>query len=386
MSISTRLINAKKILIIIIVFLALINSLFFLTDTTYIYKAIRYTTADIDDYKIFENQIVLTGEIQQWSISSRYNQLQLPDTLISELEELKTVAFLIVKDSTILFEKYWGGYEDSTPVNSFSIAKSIVSLLTGIALDEGKIKNLDEPVGNYLSEFNKGEKSKITIRHLLTMTSGLNFEESYLSPFSHTTEAYYGSDLKRLIRKLKVEMKPGTQFRYKSGDTQILSFILEKATGKTLSNYAAEKIWKPIGSEHDALWSLDKKEGVEKAYCCFYSNARDFARLGRLVLQNGKWDNRQIVSEHFIHQSLQPVNINDTEGNTVDYYGFYWWLIPSYKGYDIFYARGILGQYIINIPEKNIIIVRLGKERGEKIGNHYRETFDMIDAVLKTVN
>lgn len=375
----------KKSFAVFLVVFALLNCVLLFSDTFYVYKAIWHYTADIDDYKIFPNRIVKSGTKQEWEIGYDYNKINLPKSLNDELEKIKTIAFLIIKDDSIRFEKYWNGYSDTSQSNSFSIAKSIVSILTGIALSEGKINSLDDAVGNYLSEFKEGEKSQITIRHLLTMSSGLNFQEAYLSPISHTTEAYYGSDLKKLIRKLKVIKKPGTEFSYKSGDTEILAMVLESATGMSLSQYASKKLWKPIGASRDALWSLDKKDGMEKAFCCFNSNARDFAKIGKLYLQNGNWNEKQIVPENFVRQSLQPVMLKDTDGQAVDYYGYLWWLL-QYKGNNIFYARGILGQYLIVIPEKNIIIVRLGKSRGEKIGNHYHETYSMIDVAMEMFN
>jgi len=325
---------------------------------------------------------VKAGEGNQWLLSKRYNQTPLSETLKNELEELKTVAFLVVKNDSIIYEQYQEGYSDSSLSNSFSMAKSIVGVLAGIALEEGKIK-IDQPVSDFLPEFRKGDKGKITIRHLLTMSSGLNWWETYISPISHTTEAYYGTDLPKLINKLKVEKEPGTEFRYNSGDPQILSFVLEAATGKKLSDYASEKLWQPIGAVHDALWNLDKEDGKEKAYCCFYSNARDFARLGKLYLNKGSWNDRQVVPEHYVERSVSPIGLNNTDGKPVDYYGYLWWLLPDSK-YPVFYARGILGQFIIVIPEKRLIIVRLGHKQGKKINNHPQEVYIYVDEVLAT--
>jgi CubicO group peptidase (beta-lactamase class C family) len=183
---------------------------------------------------------------------------------------------------------------------------------------------------------------------------------------------------------MKLVRTPGTIFSYKSGEAQLLAMTLEKAVGEHLSDYASEKLWQPIGAEHPAYWSLDHKNGEEKAYCCFNSNARDFARLGELYLHGGNWKGKQIVDSAYVRQSVEPNKLSDEDGNTVDYYGYLWWLLP-YKGHRIFYAQGLLGQYVIVIPDKNLIVVRLGSKRGDPKGDHtYKIVYDMVDWALKT--
>ena len=244
------------------------------------------------------------------------------------------------------------------------MAKSITSLLIGAALKEGKIKSIEEPVGNYLPEFATGEKAKVRIIDLLTMSSGTNWDESYSNPFSVTAELYYGDDAYKTATGVKMIKQPGTYHTYKSGDTQLLGLILEKATGKSLSAYASEKLWQPIGAQHPALWSTDKEGGNEKAYCCFNSNARDFARIGQLMLDSGRWKGTEIITPAYYTQSVKPCMIPDEDGKPCDYYGLQWWLVPYEPG--VFYARGILGQYIIVMPAKHMVIVRLGKHRSAK--------------------
>jgi CubicO group peptidase (beta-lactamase class C family) len=352
------------------------------TGRAYIYKTLLYTNADIDDYKIFDNRVVQPGIPQPWPLAKNYNKICLPDSLLQTLKELKTTAFLIIRNDSLLYEKYNEGYGEKSISNSFSVAQSIVNILTGIALKEGKIKSLDEPVGDFLPAFKNGRKSKVTIRHLLSMSSGLNWDESYSSLLSPTTEAYYGFDLEKLISKYDVINEPGTICSYKTIDVQTLSMVLHKATGKSLSDYASEKLWGKIGAEAQALWSLDHKDGDEKAYCCFNAEARDFARIGKLYLDSGKWKNEEIVPREFVLQSTTPNMLKDENGETTDYYGYLWWII-NYRGERGFYARGILGQYVIVLPKHNIIIVRLGEKRGNVIINHcHKEVLQMIDAVL----
>jgi CubicO group peptidase (beta-lactamase class C family) len=152
-------------------------------------------------------------------------------------------------------------------------------------------------------------------------------------------------------------------FTYLSGNTQLLGFVLRKATGKTLSDYASEKLWKPLGAAHQAWWSLDHKNGDEKAFCCFNSNARDFARFGKLYLDSGRWNGKQIVPQDYVLASTHPAGLKNDDGKNNDTYGYMWWLIPNYKGHYVFYMRGILGQYMLVIPDQKMIVVRLGKKR-----------------------
>ena len=229
---------------------------------TYLFKAVYYNFAGIDDYKIFTNNQVANGDPQAWPVSALYNKINSPDTLNELLAELKTVAVVVIKNDSLLYEKYWDGYSDSSLSNSFSMAKSITSLLIGAAIKEGKIKSVDEPVGNYLPEFKEGLAAELKIKDLLTMSSGSNSDESYANPLSVTTESYYGGRIcTRLPAGVNTVKKPGTYHSYKSGDTELLGLILEKATGQSLGGYASDKLWKPLGAEQPALWiQINKRE------------------------------------------------------------------------------------------------------------------------------
>ena len=354
---------AKFIIVAVLVILVLPV----LIGKTYLYKAIVYNFAGIDDYSILDNRSVLAVQPVPWRFSADYGKVNIPDTLEQYLTKLQSVGLVLVQNREIVVEKYWNGYNDSSLSNSFSVAKSITSLLIGAAIHEGKIASVNDPVGKYLPEFNEGEKAKVKIVDLLTMSSGSNWNESYANPLSETTELYYGTNVYKTATRVNIVKPPGTYHAYKSGDTQLLGLIVEKATGKSLSVYAAEKIWQPLGAEHAALWSIDKPNGNEKAYCCFNSNARDFARLGQLMLDSGKINGRAVIDSAFFRKSVAPCKIIDENNMPCNYYGYQWWIIPGRQ--DIFYARGILGQYIICIPARNMVIVRLGEKRDEKINN-----------------
>ncbi|MFN5222742.1 MAG: serine hydrolase domain-containing protein [Bacteroidota bacterium] len=349
---------------VVLIALVIGNLALYLSGKWYYYKALVYNYVDIDDLDLFAYRTIESGNPEPWPIGTDYNKVALSDTLQKTIDQYRTVAFLVIKDDSIRHEQYHEGYGTASLSNSFSMAKSVVGLLIGIAVDEGKIKSLDDPIYLYYPEYGEGENRKLTIRHLLAMSSGLDYDEGYASLTSPTTRSYYDTKLREQMNDLCVKEEPGKNFEYRSSDTQVLSFVLKTATGKTVSEYASEKLWKPLGAEHDAQWSLDREEGDEKAYCCIYSNARDFARIGKLILNKGRWNDKQIVSEGYISQSLTPAPIMDGEAPNVSY-GFQWW-IREQDGKTVYYARGILGQYIFVIPSENIIIVRLGHERGEK--------------------
>lgn len=384
----SKLKSIAKFLIVIFVF---INLAILATDRTYIYKAFACTymkgrtSAEIDNYLFFDNREVKAGVPQPWNVSKNYNQKAVPNKGLSELEKMKSIAFLIVRNDSIVHEQYWEGYNQNSLSNSFSMAKSIVSMLVGIAIDEGKIENEDQSVADFLPEFKAGDKSNITIKHLLTMSSGINFDENYKSPISYTAEAYFGKDLVATTMKYKATEEPGKVWKYLSGNTELLGLIVEKATGKTISEYASEKLWKPMGASMDALWSLDTEGGHEKAYCCFNTNARDFARFGKLFLDTGKWNGQTIISEDYVLKSTTPADLKYKDGKQNSKYGYQWWLMPNYKGHTIYYMRGILGQYVICIPDQNMVVVRLGHKREKELNEegHPLDVITYIDTALE---
>lgn len=332
----------------------------------YLRQTIRHGYPSIDDIKIFPFHVIKAKDPKPWITSEKYNQKELDKKYIPAFEELKTIAFLVVRHEEIVFEKYWESYDEYSLTNSFSMAKSIVGLLVGCAIDDGLIKSVNQPVKDFVPNFDHPEFTTLTIRHLLTMSAGVDFDEAYSSVFSKTTRFYYGNNLEEMTLNMKQIEEPGKFFYYQSGVTQLLALILEKATGKGLSDYASEKLWTPIHAEKDAVWSLDKKDGVEKAFCCIYSNARDFARLGQLILNKGKWDNKQIISTSYLDASLTPDTtlISRKLQRVNKLYGYQWWIIPQ-KEETVYLAKGLYGQYIYVLPAHNAVIVRLGHKRSE---------------------
>ncbi|MCX7861482.1 MAG: beta-lactamase family protein [Bacteroidales bacterium] len=359
----------------------------FVFQSCYISRALYYQTAGIYDYKIFPYRTIAASEspiaLKQ---SVHYNQKNLSSEYFQEFMKYKTTAFLVLKDDSLIFEQYWNNGGPNVISNSFSMAKSITGLLIGFAIQDGKIKSVDQYACEYLPEFNSACKKHIRIKDLLTMSSGLTWDESYFNPFSKTTRAYYGRNLYKQMMNLRVMQTPGYTFRYLSCNTQILGLLLSEALNKNISEYTYEKLWNPIGAEHAALWSIDRKNGYEKAYCCFYATARDFAKIGLFVLHEGKVNGKQILNEKYIKESTSPAkNLTDNEGNSVDFYGYQWWLL-NYKNMNITLAWGLYGQFIIIIPEKQMVIVRLGhKSTRQTIGHYTADLYRYIDAAFDLV-
>lgn len=341
--------------------------LLYISDYNYLLTAVSniylkgHTTAFLSDYNYFDNRVVPPSENPEpWPLHKDFNTKELSPTQEQINFNNKTVAFLILKNDSLYFEKYYEDYGIDSKSNAFSMAKSYVAALLGKAIMEGYIKSLDQPVIDFIPEL-KGEFAQmVTVGDLASMASGQKWDEAYYSPTSVTTAAYFVKDLDQLILDQPIDQAPGKSYIYKSGTTQLLGMVIAKATGKTLSDYLYESFWNPMGAEHEALWQLDSAEkGMEKAYCCIASNARDFARLSKLYKNHGKWNGKILLDSTFIAKSIQPRFPESPE------YGYSWWL-KNYKGHEVFMNRGHLGQYVLTFPKENLILVRLGRSKGVK--------------------
>ena len=316
---------------------------------------------------------------------------ELRNYLDTNLSRSFTAAFLVIKNDSIIYERYFNGFSQSSLLPSFSVAKSFVATLVSIAAEEGNIKSLQESITTYIPELYKKDKrfAKITIQHLLDMKSGLHFNEGSYGMKDDAIKLGFRPNLLKHALKIKVEREPGQVFNYQSINTELLALVVERATGKKLSAYLQEKIWQPLGAEYGATWNVDsKKHQQEIAFAGLNATARDFAKLGQLYLQNGQWKEKQILSPTWV----QTVNNADSM-HKANGYKNQWWsslnyayfqdslaalsfknktpyatsLKKSSKGYrvgyrtDAFSAEGILNQYIYINPEKNVVIVRLGR-------------------------
>lgn len=362
--------------------------LLYVFDLDYLIKAVRtiyargYTTAYLEDYKVFDNRVIEAGEGQSWAIHQDYNTVEATETLQAFHDQSQSVAFMIIKNDSIWHETYFEGFDQNSKSNSFSMAKSIVSALLGKAIMDGYINSLDQKVSDFYPQFGDGLGANMTVGDLSSMSSGLNWDEAYYSPLSITTRSYFDDNLEKVILGLRVVDEPGQSFKYLSGSTELLAMVISKATSKTLSSYLSESFWKPMGAENEAFWQLDSEEqGLEKAYCCIGSNARDFARFGKLYKQHGQWNGIQLLDSSFVAKSVTPRFPDSPE------YGFGWWL-ANHLNKDIFYMRGHLGQLVIVIPEDDLIIVRLGRtitKNDVAIDPHSPDFYTIIEEVYKMI-
>lgn len=357
----------KRLAILFVIIIILTNAFILITGRTYIYKGLKETYLigrsgpSIYDSLVFDNRKILgTGNSDDWL--SEVTKKQLSTEQIQSLIELESTSFLVVQHGKVVVEHYFDNHTKKTLSNSFSGSKSVVGLLIGIAVDKGMIKSLDEPIYKYL-DFITVKDSNVTIRHLLGMTSDIDWSESGSNPLSDNAEAYYGSDLLASMKKQPFKGSPNKVFDYASGNSQLLGLILEKATGQKVSDFMSENLWKKINAETDALWSLDSEEGIEKAFCCLYSTTRDYARLGQLVLNKGIWAEDTVISSVMLKELTTNYVLDDKENHC---YGLHYWILndPNHK---VIYTRGIKGQYIISIPDLDVVIVRTGHKRLDNI-------------------
>ncbi|MCM1067373.1 MAG: beta-lactamase family protein [Muribaculaceae bacterium] len=274
-------------------------------------------------------------------------------------------ALLIVRNDTILLEKYYGSFSQLSPSNIFSITKAITALLCGIAIDEGYI-SLTDPVTKYITELNNADPmfKELTIEHLLDMRTGIDFQESYgWNPFSKMAKLYYGKDVVKQFKKLHFTSKPGTAHYYNSMATALLGVAIERAVGTPYARYLQEKVWKPLDMEVDAFISLDdNKNRQAKAYGGLVSNVRDLAKIGRLYINGGVYGNKRIVSKEWIDRSTHSSLENEA-------YSLGWNnIITRIDGKDVvtprFFAIGLFGQVLFCDPTQNLIFVTLGEKKG----------------------
>lgn len=371
-----------------------------LPSNSYINKALLHQSPKIDNYSIFKNRVVSANAPQPWLFADDVETTKIAPGFVNDFAKYESVAFIVIQHNRIVLEQYWDNYSPLSLSNSFSMSKSIVSLLVGCAIKDGYIKNVNQPVSDFLPEWKSFDGRVLTIKDLLTMSAGVDWKEAHSSLFSKTTDAYYGKDLWRVTQTEKLIEKPGVKFNYQSGVTQMLAFLLQKATGKNISTYASEKIWTPIHAEEDALWSLDKKDGMEKAFCCFNTNARDFARIGQLIVNKGFWNGKPVVDSSYIRQATTPASYLQYTPTLLDgvtlaptskpcsMYGYQFW-IANINGMKISYTRGLLGQYVLTIPELDVVIVRLGKKCAKEFNVEQDYPMDMeiwLNAGLEVIN
>ena len=353
-------------------------------------KSIIYNVPNVTDYKIFKTSTiekstqpsliprssqnaVLPDEFL-WAISNDnnkvYNYKTPEDFLISQ----GTLSFIVIKNDTIVYEKYFNGFEPDSVRTIFSVSKAFTSALVGIAIDEGYIKGVDQLVSDFIPTFKEERygKTKLTINHLLQMTSGLS--ENDYGDILRLGLFYYADDQNKRAEKTKIRHQPGTKFQYSSITTQLLGICLEKATGQKFDTYFHEKIWEPLGTEYNALSSKDKK-GFHKYFGGISANPKDLAKLGLLYLNNGCWNGNQIVPQEWVKSTAKRDTIN---GKSTSYTNCFW--LDTYPLENVFnksdfFAGGYGGQIVYVNPENKTVIIRTGTT---EVDVHWGRSFSKL--------
>jgi CubicO group peptidase (beta-lactamase class C family) len=342
----------------------------FLTlDSSTFSRALVWVDADVNDYRRFPSRrIDAPSDPHFYDEAPRYpfglpEDVELPGDytdLESFLRATATTAFIVVKDDQLLYERYFNGYDRDSTQTSFSVAKSFVSALVGIAVEEDII-GLDDPITDHLPELKERDArfERITIRHLISMSSGLRYEEDG-TPWSDDTETYYAPDLRELaLTDTEIVGAPGEQWHYNNFNPLLMGMILERATSQPVAAFMEERLWRALGAEADASWSLDSEgSGFEKMESGINARAIDFAKLGSLYLHEGMWNGTRIVPASWVRASTAVSNSPSPQ------YGYWWWTYRDDELGDYYAARGNKGQFIVVIPERKLVVVRHGMDFG----------------------
>jgi len=283
---------------------------------------------------------------------------------ISEfLEDTSTTGLVVLKDGAIAYENYFRGNTAASKTIAWSVTKSFVSALVGIAVEEGRIRSIHQPVTDYVPALRGTGYDGVSIKNVLQMSSGIRFNEDYGNFFSDINRMgraiAFNSSLDDFVVSLRRERSPGTFHHYVSTDTQVLGMVLRAATGQTLASYLESRIWRKTGMESDAYWLTDRN-GMELAFCGLNAVLRDYARFGQLYLNEGQWEGTQVVPASWVRASVTPDAPHLQPGNPnsswVLGYGYQMW-IPQQPDGD-YLAIGVYNQFIYVYPKKGIVIAK----------------------------
>lgn len=302
-------------------------------------------------------------------------------TLSSYMKENHIGGVIVVQNDKIKLEKYADGVDKETLWTSFSMAKSVSSMLLGIALKEGAIESLDDSLEKYIEEFKGYDYGKVTVRQLLTMTSGIAWNEDYTDPDADVAQMYQHpcegkeSHILTYMKALKFEHQPGTHWNYSTGETDLIGILIQKATGKSLSEYLSEKIWQPWGMENCAYWLADECSNLNIGGSGLSASLRDYARLGTVMLNNGKHEDTSLFSEEYLKESTSLLYETDNNGSG---YGYLWWRFKDGS----YAAVGIFGQMIYINPHKNLVIAQIAawpKATSDELTEGRRAFIDAVE-------
>jgi CubicO group peptidase (beta-lactamase class C family) len=323
------------------------------------------------DFKLQASQRVSKGdkEVFQFyrtsaSEGNRIANLRIPDSknlkdsLVFEkiLKRNHVAACMLIKNDSILYSQYFGGYSPDRYFTSFSVAKSFVVTLLGIAISEGHITSEHAYLTKWVPEL-KGKQHADSVRliHLLEHRSGIRFREIPFNPFGRLTALYHRRHQIGVLKNMRWDRAPNTRYEYQDINTFLLGLIIERATGMPLQTYLESRLWSQLGMQADAFWSSERANGMVKPYCCLQTQVEDLARFGRLYLHKGQWQGRTIVPQYWIERATYCDDISDDSMRP----GRPWhWQTGNYPDCD-FNARGLYDQFIYVNPSKNVVLVMI---------------------------
>lgn len=334
-------------------------------DRSTLARTMVWFAADIDDLRRFPSRPLVAAStalpLREGSLPAATLREVAVDGVSTDLDVLvrstSTEALLVLRDDVLVHEQYAHGAAPDALHTSFSVAKSFLSTVVGIALDRGDLSSLDEPVTRWLPELlDRDERfGRVTLRHLLSMSSGLCYEEQGL-PWSDDAVTYYSPDLRETALSARVCEPPGRTWHYDNYNPLLVGLVLERATGTDLATYATRHLWQPMGAEADGSWSLDSRDsGFAKMESGVNAVPRDYARFGYLFAHDGRVGDRQVVSERWVREATA----RDASTDPAEHYQLWWWVDTERPGR--FYARGNHGQYVYVDPATDVVVVRLGR-------------------------
>ncbi|HEX6220958.1 MAG TPA: serine hydrolase [Acidimicrobiia bacterium] len=338
-----------------------------------VWRILRHGTTTVWDHTEYPGRpIAVSPDSQPWNVLP-VDAIEIPSidiegeawALGDVLQRHDTLAFVIIEDGTLIYEWYRDDHGPAIPSMLFSVSKSVTSLLVGAAIHDGLIGSVADPVTAYIPELADRGFDRVTVEDVLRMDSDLDYIEDD-NPFGIHVEFNYTADLEGDILNLQLRDEPGHAFRYKSGDNAVLGLLLDRALGSTsITDYLNTRLLAQMGSEHGGAWSTDDVGGLERTWCCLALTARDVARFGQLILNQGSWNDEQLVPPDYLEASFIPAYRADDwppdyENSRLTSYGYQWWLI----GEEAVVAIGKDGQYLYVHPSNNVVIVRLGESQG----------------------
>ena len=364
-----------------------------LTGHGYFWKALAATyfqghsTAHIDDAGNFSQRKIETKQPLMWEKDPAYNRETIGAATLSYLQRYGSASFIVVKNGKLLHETYFSPYTESSRTNSFSVAKTVTTMQVGMAVQQGLIPSFDTPITQFLPEFASNVRgAKATISQLSAMKAGHDWTEKYYLPLNVTTDLYFGTNAEKLVLNRDFEREPGAEYEYSSGATQLLGVILKRAIQakspqSNVSEHLSQSLWQALGMEKDAIYTLDRPSeegGMERTYCCIFATARDYAKLGQLLLQDGQWGGKQLLDKAFVERMRKP--------DLKPFYGHSLWMDWNYK-HPFYFMQGHQGQYVIVVPSLQLVVVRMGQKRNKvdqgPNGQTPLEVYSFVDEAVR---